>query len=148
MECAGHFRVTACSLRYIDDRLAAKGALFRRSVLLSSETNSWVSSEIIEHKLFKELARPERFELPTLCFEGRCSIQLSYGRIVDHSDSKLFLDFASTTSLRLCQTCAKTPLRVRCCDKAKTLIFSCGKTFILARDHSRNKLQGAKQLKF
>src|SRR5579864_6796562 len=28
----------------------------------------------------KKLARPERFELPTLCFEGRCSIQLSYGR--------------------------------------------------------------------
>src|SRR5579862_5578149 len=28
------------------------------------------------------MARPERFELPTLCFEGRCSIQLSYGRTV------------------------------------------------------------------
>jgi hypothetical protein len=27
------------------------------------------------------LARPERLELPTLCFEGRCSIQLSYGRV-------------------------------------------------------------------
>ena len=27
------------------------------------------------------MARPERFELPTLCLEGRCSIQLSYGRI-------------------------------------------------------------------
>ena len=26
------------------------------------------------------MERPERFELPTLCFEGRCSIQLSYGR--------------------------------------------------------------------
>jgi hypothetical protein len=24
--------------------------------------------------------RPERLELPTLCLEGRCSIQLSYGR--------------------------------------------------------------------
>jgi hypothetical protein len=30
----------------------------------------------------REMARPERFELPTLCFEGRCSIQLSYGRAV------------------------------------------------------------------
>ena len=28
----------------------------------------------------QDMARPERFELPTLCFEGRCSIQLSYGR--------------------------------------------------------------------
>src|ERR1700674_4771363 len=31
------------------------------------------------------MARPERFELPTLCFEGRCSIQLSYGRAVEVS---------------------------------------------------------------
>jgi hypothetical protein len=28
----------------------------------------------------KILVRPERLELPTLCSEGRCSIQLSYGR--------------------------------------------------------------------
>ena len=27
-----------------------------------------------------EMARPERFELPTLGSEDRCSIQLSYGR--------------------------------------------------------------------
>jgi hypothetical protein len=30
------------------------------------------------------MARPERFELPTLCFEGRCSIQLSYGRVAKY----------------------------------------------------------------
>ena len=30
----------------------------------------------------KKLARPEGLEPPTLCFEGRCSIQLSYGRTV------------------------------------------------------------------
>ena len=35
--------------------------------------------------LLKSMARPERFELPTLCFEGRCSIQLSYGRAVEVS---------------------------------------------------------------
>src|SRR5437667_10602519 len=28
-----------------------------------------------------KMARPERFELPTLWFEARCSIQLSYGRV-------------------------------------------------------------------
>ena len=41
------------------------------------------------------------------CFEGRCSIQLSYGRTVDHIDSKPFFDFVSsmfTFSLpELCQ---------------------------------------------
>ncbi len=29
----------------------------------------------------QELARPERFELPTPWFEARYSIQLSYGRV-------------------------------------------------------------------
>ena len=28
----------------------------------------------------RRVARPERLELPTLWFEARCSIQLSYGR--------------------------------------------------------------------
>ena len=30
----------------------------------------------------KEMARPARLELATLCLEGRRSIQLSYGRVV------------------------------------------------------------------
>jgi hypothetical protein len=34
-----------------------------------------------------KVARPERFELPTLWFEARCSIQLSYGRAVSSSYS-------------------------------------------------------------
>ena len=31
----------------------------------------------------EEMARPERFELPTLWFEARCSDPLSYGRVKD-----------------------------------------------------------------
>ena len=41
------------------------------------------ASELMQtiRKSLKGVARPERLERPTLCFEGRCSIQLSYGRI-------------------------------------------------------------------
>jgi hypothetical protein len=36
------------------------------------------------------VVRPERFELPTLWFEAKCSIQLSYGREkVVSTDNKL-----------------------------------------------------------
>src|SRR5258706_13772000 len=41
------------------------------------------------HKHWGRVARPGRLELPTLCLEGRRSIQLSYGRILD-LDSKTF----------------------------------------------------------
>jgi hypothetical protein len=37
------------------------------------------------------MARPGRVELPTLCLEGRRSIQLSYGR-VEQLDYKPFTD--------------------------------------------------------
>src|ERR1700749_4341065 len=33
------------------------------------------------HEFVNKLVRPERFELPTLWFEAKCSIQLSYGRV-------------------------------------------------------------------
>jgi len=56
------------------------------------------------------VARPERFELPTLCFEGRCSIQLSYGRAACFIDvlrgvllvpsSELQLGYRSSSQLR------------------------------------------------
>src|ERR1700675_3481404 len=38
------------------------------------------------------MARPGRLELPTLCLEGRRSIQLSYGRAAGSLHSKAFLD--------------------------------------------------------
>src|SRR5713226_9086700 len=43
-----------------------------------------------------EVARPGRLELPTLCLEGRRSIQLSYGR-VGYIDSKSFIAGNGTT---------------------------------------------------
>ena len=33
------------------------------------------------------MARPEGFEPPTLCLEGRCSIRLSYGRIFGYPNN-------------------------------------------------------------
>ena len=42
-------------------------------------------------KLLKRVARPERFELPTLWFEARCSIQLSYGRVGQFYPKSAFL---------------------------------------------------------
>ncbi len=44
-----------------------------------------------------EVARPGRLELPTLCLEGRRSIQLSYGRIVYYLDFRTFLAKESLT---------------------------------------------------
>jgi hypothetical protein len=37
-----------------------------------------IESRLVSFCMF--MVRPERFELPTLWFEAKCSIQLSYGR--------------------------------------------------------------------
>ena len=49
--------------------------------LPGQQTVSWdrILAQIIEKN---EVARPGRLELPTLCLEGRRSIQLSYGRVI------------------------------------------------------------------
>src|SRR6267154_5926467 len=52
------------------------------------------------HKHWGRVARPGRLELPTLCLEGRRSIQLSYGRILD-LDSKTFIAKKSMILARL-----------------------------------------------
>jgi hypothetical protein len=62
------------------------------------------------------MARPGRFELPTLCLEGRRSIQLSYGRLI-HSKRFPALTttplFRSTASglLPKCRTSVRHPRR-------------------------------------
>jgi hypothetical protein len=37
------------------------------------------------------MVRPERFELPTLWFEAKCSIQLSYGRTARNESFRKFI---------------------------------------------------------
>ena len=51
----------------------------------------------------ENMARPERFELPTKWFEATYSIQLSYGRVEESQHSKLVhvLDFAASREAQL-----------------------------------------------
>ncbi len=54
-----------------------------RCIQFLFEAKLGVSTEAIENTLSSEVARPEGFEPPTLCLEGRRSFQLSYGRWID-----------------------------------------------------------------
>jgi hypothetical protein len=49
------------------------------------------------------MARPGRLELPTLCLEGRRSIQLSYGRTADCFNFNVFWECISTVNAALVQ---------------------------------------------
>ena len=56
------------------------GAISRTEALIANKPNKQ-KKPTPEGVSFSCLARPERFERPTLGFVDRCSIQLSYGRI-------------------------------------------------------------------
>jgi hypothetical protein len=63
-----------------------------------------------------KMARPPRFERGTLCLEGRCSIQLSYGRDrpakLSHGHAYLARSVAGRLPLRTTTTC-HSPARGR-----------------------------------
>src|SRR5579872_898287 len=68
-------RLGCCmAVLYARNRVQRRGTLMLRRCLKRAVLG------LLKKRSGKKLARPERFELPTLCFEGRCSIQLSYGR--------------------------------------------------------------------
>jgi hypothetical protein len=76
------------------------------------------------------VARPGRLELPTLCLEGRCSIQLSYGRIAN-SDCKTFTGRANT-DWDVLSLCAKGRRSVlvsyeQCAHKSRTPRKTCAR---------------------
>jgi hypothetical protein len=74
IETPGNWEVGKISRR--EDRQQCRGPA-------NSEGHYSRSSEPMRtiRKLLKRVARPEGFEPPTLCLEGRRSFQLSYGRV-------------------------------------------------------------------
>ena len=68
------------------------------------ETACRLASKNID-EVHDNMARPEGFEPPTLCLEGRRSFQLSYGRFVD---SKTFAARETTFCYVFTPYCART----------------------------------------
>ncbi len=104
---------------------SAAGAAARSSSLAyetTSKTKSKASDTNVRPTRAKNLVRPERLELPTLCSEGRCSIRLSYGRLTENIlrqvavRSTCFRLGISMVSLRLR---ARTPARQPALRKSK-----------------------------
>ena len=75
-----------------DDLKGFEGVLKTDKIVISEndENRRFYRSQLIFRKSSPlhvelwEMARPPRLERGTLCLEGRCSIQLSYGRTMDH----------------------------------------------------------------
>ena len=59
------------------------------------------------------MVRPERFELPTPCFVGKCSIQLSYGR---KEEPHVIVLEQSRTATGACQ-CKGNRVLLACLDR-------------------------------
>src|SRR5437667_10609686 len=90
----------------------------------------------------EKVARPGRLELPTLCFEGRRSIQLSYGRSLPNFSYYNCLRYscaactACTTvsgmpnSLESSQGCQRFRIGFCCWDTAQNLLASATKDFL------------------
>src|SRR5882762_8182022 len=66
-------------MNFLDGRSAAEAVVIRASITKSSLNMGGCYALGWRFSRWK-VARPERLELPTLWFEARCSIQLSYGR--------------------------------------------------------------------
>ena len=82
----------------------------QRRVQIALPTGSDPNANKHAEPLF-DLARPERFELPTAWFVARYSIQLSYGRILERRILVVLID-----SVNLRRRTVKTPRQdARCC---------------------------------
>jgi hypothetical protein len=73
----------------------APGAGQRQSGAAGAASQRFPSRRILKPVILLSLfairvARPERLELPTLWFEARCSIQLSYGRAENQYNIQAF----------------------------------------------------------
>jgi hypothetical protein len=67
------------------------------------------------------LARPERLELPTLWFEARCSIQLSYGRATPLYPSSSLLETAPAEQGAFTSALVVADLQTRLFDLERTV---------------------------